>query len=87
MFDAPKQLLVMISEEMPDGVAQAPINEVDFVTTTEYSLGKKFACSFGVGLNINSIIMGYICRSYIQIHFDGSVDHSKILSKDVNYFL
>ncbi len=41
MFDAPKATLVNDFRRDADGVAQAPINELDFTTTTDYSLGKK----------------------------------------------
>ena len=88
MFDAPKATLVNDFRRDADGVAQAPINELDFNTTAQYSLGKKTTVHipFGVGLkykfNHNWAIFAEATFRYT---LTDQLDHSKVLSKDVKY--
>jgi hypothetical protein len=86
MFDAPKATLVNDFRRDADGVAQAPINELDFTTTPVYTTGKKTTMHipFGVGLkykfNYNWAIFAEATFRYTMTD---QLDHSKILSKDV----
>ncbi len=86
MFDAPKATLFNDFRRDADGVAQAPINELDFTTTAEYSTGTKTTMHipFGVGLkykfNYNWAIFAEATFRYT---LTDQLDYSKILSKDV----
>ncbi len=86
MFDAPKANIVNDFRRDADGVAQAPINELDFTTTATYSTGKKTTMHlpFGVGLkykfNYNWAIFAEATFRYT---LTDQLDYSKILSKDV----
>ncbi len=86
MFDAPKATLVNDFRRDADGVAQAPINELDFTTTPVYSTGTKTTMHipFGVGLkykfNYNWAIFAEATFRYT---LTDQLDYSKIQSKDV----
>lgn len=86
MFDAPKATLINDFRRDADGVAQAPINELDFTTTTEYSLGKKVTVHipFGVGLKYKfNHTWAIFAEATFRYTLTDQLDHSKILSKDV----
>ncbi len=86
MFDAPKATLVNDFRRDSDGVALAPINELDFTTTPVYSTGTKTTMHipFGVGLkykfNYNWAIFAEATFRYTVTD---QLDYSRILSKDV----
>ncbi len=86
LFDAPKVTLKHDFRRDADGVAQAPINELDFTSTPEYSTGMKTTMHipFGVGLkykfNYNWAIFAEATFRYTMTD---QLDHSKILSKDL----
>lgn len=86
MFDAPKATLVNDYRRDADGVAQAPINELDFTTTPVYSTVKKTVMHvpFGVGLkykfNHNWAIFA---EAMFRYAFTDQLDYSKVLRKDV----
>jgi hypothetical protein len=86
MFDAPKATLVNDFRRDSDGVALAPINELDFTTTAVYSTGTKTTMHipFGVGLkykfNYNWAIFAEATFRYT---LTDQLDYSKILTKDV----
>lgn len=86
MFDAPKATLTHDFRRNADGVAQAPINENDFVTTTEYSMGKKTVAQipFGVGLKYKfNHGWAIFAEATFRYSLTDQLDHSKILAKDV----
>ncbi len=86
MFDAPKADLSHDFRRDPDGVALAPINEMDFKTTTEYSLGKKVTMHipFGVGLKYKfNHTWAIFAEATFRYTLTDQLDHSKILSEDV----
>lgn len=70
----------------PNGVAQAPLNELDFVSTTQYETGKKVSMSipFGAGLKYkfshNWAISGEVM---LRPTFTDQLDHSTLHIKDV----
>ncbi|KFF09586.1 type IX secretion system protein PorG [Chryseobacterium luteum] len=86
VFDAPKANLVNDFRRDADGVAQAPLNEQDFKSTAEYTLGKKVTMHipFGVGLkykfNHNWAIFAEATFRYT---LTDQLDHSRLLSKDL----
>lgn len=86
MFDAPKATMVNDFRRDADGVALAPINELDFTTTPVYSTGKKTTMNipFGVGLkykfNYNWAIFAEATFRYT---LTDQLDYSRILDKDV----
>lgn len=86
MFDAPKATLNHDFRRNADGVAQAPINELDFVTTTEYTMGRKTVAHipFGVGLKYKfNHNWGIFAEATFRLALTDQLDHSKILAKDV----
>ncbi len=86
MFEAPKANLAHDFRRDPDGVAMAPINETDFKTTTEYSLGKKVTMHipFGVGLKYKfNHTWAIFAEATFRYTLTDQLDHSKILSEDV----
>ncbi len=86
MFDAPKATLVNDFRRDADGVAQAPINERDFTTRAEYSLGKKVTMHipFGVGLKYKfNHSWAIFAEATFRYTLTDQLDHSKILTKDV----
>jgi hypothetical protein len=86
MFDAPKVTLEHDFKRDADGVAQAPLDEMDFVTRPIYSTGTKTTMHvpFGVGLkykfNHNWAIFA---EGTFRFTLTDQLDHSKILSKDI----
>lgn len=86
MYDAPKATMVNDFRRDADGVAQAPINELDFTSTPSYSTGTKTTMHipFGVGLKYK---FNYSWAIYAEAMFrytlTDQLDHSKILDKDV----
>ncbi|KMQ65882.1 hypothetical protein ACM39_15760 [Chryseobacterium sp. FH2] len=86
MFDAPRATMVHDFRRDGDGVAQAPINELDFVTTPVYSTGKKttFNIPFGLGLKYKfNHSWGIFAEATFRYTFTDQLDYSKILTKDV----
>lgn len=86
MFDAPKATLVNDFRRDADGVAQAPLNELDFTTTPVYSTGTKTVMQipFGVGLKYKfNYNWGIFAEATFRYTLTDQLDHSKILSKDV----
>ncbi len=86
MFDAPKATLNHDFRRNADGVAQAPINELDFVTTTEYTMGRKTVAHipFGVGLKYKfNHGWAVFAEATFRLALTDQLDHSKILAKDV----
>jgi opacity protein-like surface antigen len=86
MFDAPKATLVNDFRRDADGVAQAPINELDFTTTPVYTTGKKVTMHipFGVGLKYKfNYSWAIFAEATFRYTMTDQLDHSKILSKDV----
>lgn len=86
MFDAPKATLKHDFKRNSDGVAQAPIDEQDFVTTTEYTLGKKTVAQipFGVGLKYKfNHGWAIFAEATFRYAITDQLDHSKILEKDI----
>lgn len=86
MFDAPKATLMNDFRRDADGVAQAPINELDFTTKTDYSLGKKVTMHipFGVGLKYKfNHSWAIFAEATFRYTLTDQLDHSKILDKDV----
>lgn len=70
-----------------NGVAQSPVNELDYVTTVEYSSGKKVNAyiPFGVGLkykfNHNWAISGELM---FRPTFTDQLDYSDLTEKDIS---
>lgn len=86
VFDAPKVELNHDYRRDADGVAQAPINEYDFVTTPEYSLGKKTVVQipFGVGLKYKfNHGWAIFAEATFRYSLTDQLDHSKVLAKDI----
>ncbi|MEY8761478.1 DUF6089 family protein [Chryseobacterium tongliaoense] len=86
MFDAPKATLVNDFKRDQDGVARAPINELDFTTRTEYSLGTKTTMQipFGLGLKYKfNHSWAIFAEATFRYTLTDQLDHSKILTKDV----
>ncbi|UOE38519.1 MULTISPECIES: DUF6089 family protein [Chryseobacterium] len=86
VFDAPKATVTHDFRRNSDGVAQAPINELDFVTTTQYSLGKKVVAHipFGVGLKYKfNHGWAVFAEATFRYSLTDQLDHSKLLDKDV----
>ncbi|WP_407405606.1 DUF6089 family protein [Chryseobacterium sp.] len=86
MFDSPKATLNHDFKRNADGVALAPIDELDFTTTTEYSLGKKTVVHipFGLGLKYKfNHGWGIFAEATFRYAITDQLDHSKILEKDV----
>ena len=87
MFDAPKATVKHDYRRDANGVAQAPIDELDFVTTVDYSLGKKIApiVPFGVGLKYKfNHGWGIFAEATFRLAVTDQLDHSKVLRTDVN---
>ncbi|WP_294331599.1 DUF6089 family protein [uncultured Chryseobacterium sp.] len=86
MFDAPKATITNDFRRDADGIAQAPINELDFTTTATYSTGRKVTAHlpFGVGLkykfNYNWAIFAEATFRYT---LTDQLDYNKVLNKDV----
>ncbi|KXH78447.1 type IX secretion system protein PorG [Chryseobacterium kwangjuense] len=86
MFDAPKADIMNDFRRDADGVAQAPLNELDFTSTPVYSIGKKVTMHipFGVGLkykfNHNWAIFGEATFRYT---LTDQLDHSRLLRSDL----
>ncbi|RMZ60522.1 hypothetical protein D1632_00630 [Chryseobacterium nematophagum] len=86
MFDAPKATLVNDFRRDGDGVAQAPINELDFTTTPIYSTGTKTTMTipFGVGLKYKfNYNWAVFAEATFRYTLTDQLDYSKILTKDV----
>lgn len=86
MFDAPKANMVNDFRRDADGVAQAPINELDFTTTAVYTTGKKTTMHipFGVGLKYKfNYSWAIFAEATFRYTLTDQLDHSKILDKDV----
>jgi len=86
VYDAPKATLNHDFRRDADGVAQAPINELDFVTTAQYSTGTKTTVHipFGVGLKYKfNHNWGIFAEATFRYTLTDQLDYSKILSKDV----
>lgn len=86
MFDAPKATLKHDFKRNADGVAQAPIDELDFTTTAEYSMGKKTVVHvpFGVGLKYKfNHGWAVFAEATFRYAVTDQLDHSKILAKDI----
>lgn len=86
MFNSPKATLNHDFRRNSDGVAQAPIDEKDFVTTTEYTMGKKAVVQipFGVGLKYKfNHNWGIFAEATFRLALTDQLDHSKMLKKDV----
>ncbi|WP_179470883.1 DUF6089 family protein [Chryseobacterium sp. H1D6B] len=86
MFDAPKATLVNDFRRDADGVAQAPVNELDFTTTPVYTTGKKTTMHipFGIGLKYKfNHNWGIFAEAMFRYTLTDQLDYSKILSKDV----
>lgn len=87
MFDAPKAVLRHDFRRDENGVALAPINELDFTSTPEYSTTKRTTLTvpFGVGLkykfNYNWTIS---LEAMFRPTLTDQLDYSKILVKDVS---
>lgn len=86
MHDAPKINFTHDFRRDADGVAQAPLDELDFVSTPTYSTGKKVSMTvpFGVGLRYK---FKYNWTVSLEAMFRPTtadqLDYSKILDKDV----
>ncbi|AYN01140.1 DUF6089 family protein [Chryseobacterium aahli] len=86
MYDAPKATLNHDYRRNADGVAQAPVDELDFVTTTEYTMGRKTVAHipFGVGLKYKfNHGWAIFAEATFRYTLTDQLDHSKILSKDL----
>lgn len=86
MYDAPKATIRHDFRRNADGVAQAPINEQDFVSTPVYSLGTKTSVNipFGLGLKYKfNYGWAIFAEATFRYAFTDQLDHSKILAKDV----
>ncbi|WP_294247864.1 DUF6089 family protein [uncultured Chryseobacterium sp.] len=86
MFDAPKATMVNDFRRDADGVALAPINELDFTTTPVYSTGKKTTMNipFGVGLKYKfNYNWGIFAEATFRYTLTDQLDYSRILDKDV----
>ena len=86
MFDSPKATLTHDFKRNSDGVAQAPISETDFVTTAEYTMGRKAVVQipFGVGLKYKfNRNWAVFAEATFRLAITDQLDHSKILAKDV----
>lgn len=86
MFDAPKADLVNDFRRDADGVAQAPLNELDFKSTPVYTLGKKVTMHipFGVGLKYKfNHNWGIFAEATFRYTMTDQLDHSRLMSKDV----
>lgn len=86
LYDAPKATMVNDFRRDADGVAQAPINELDFTSTPEYSIGKKTTVHipFGVGLKYKfNHSWAIFAEATFRYTLTDQLDHSKILSKDL----
>ncbi|MBB4808083.1 hypothetical protein HNP38_003423 [Chryseobacterium defluvii] len=86
MFDAPKATLVHDFRRDADGVAQAPINELDYTSKPVYSTGKKTTVHvpFGVGLKYKfNYSWAIFAEATFRYTLTDQLDHSKILDKDL----
>ncbi len=86
MYDAPKATLKHDFKRDANGVALAPIDENDFVTTAQYSMGKKTTLQipFGVGLKYKfNHNWSLFAEATFRLAFTDQLDYSKILEKDV----
>ncbi|KQR94976.1 hypothetical protein ASG01_03700 [Chryseobacterium sp. Leaf180] len=86
MYDAPKATIKHDFRRNADGVAQAPINEQDFISTPVYSLGTKTAVNipFGLGLKYKfNYGWAIFAEATFRYTFTDQLDYSKILAKDV----
>lgn len=86
MFDAPKADLINDFRRDADGVAQAPLNELDFKSTPVYTLGKKVTMHipFGVGLKYKfNHNWGIFAEATFRYTMTDQLDHSRLMSKDV----
>ncbi len=86
MFDAPKATMMNDFRRDADGVALAPINELDFTTTPVYSTGKKTTMNipFGVGLKYKfNYNWGIFAEATFRYTLTDQLDYSRILDKDV----
>lgn len=86
MYDVTQANLAHDFRRDANGVAQAPVNELDFVTTTTFETNKKVNAyiPFGVGLkykfNYNWAISGEIM---FRPTFTDQIDYSHIVEKDI----
>lgn len=86
MFDVTKAQLNHDFRRDANGVAQAPVNELDYVTTVVYNTDKKVTpyIPFGAGLkykfNYNWAISGEIM---FRPTFSEQLDYSKLYEKDI----
>lgn len=86
MYDAPKATVQHDFRRNADGVAQAPINENDFVSTPVYSLGTKTTVNIPFGLGVKyKFNQGWavFAEATFRYTFTDQLDYSKILAKDV----
>lgn len=86
VFDAPKATMVNDFRRDGDGVAQAPLNELDFTTTPTYTTGKKTTMHipFGIGLKYKfNHSWAIYAEAMFRYTLTDQLDHSKILPKDV----
>lgn len=86
MFDAPKANLVNDFRRDADGVAQAPLNELDFTSTPQYTVGKKVTMHipFGVGLKYKfNHNWSIFAEATFRYTLTDQLDHSRIMPKDV----